>query len=261
VRKDYSGVRTKFFYCFVDALLRWVDITRGIVKPLPGMARKLRLHYPGAIYHAMNRGDRREAIFNGDTDRLLFLDTLAETCEKTDWQVHAWCLMSNHFHLVSPKTAKIVDPVHVASADEDAISYLATVFEFKTDVQPEKPAQKSVGKFLREDRLARFCDNIPKLCLQIVPDRSGVDRSLKRLRPLAESPSPAPDRKSSLHRLLAVNKQQQSVEAGGERQHRYEGRGNDGWLEAPGQEGLTRREGCCVPGDRAAAQCPNRWQS
>jgi putative transposase len=65
------------------------------------MARKLRLQYPGAIYHVMNRGDRREAIFHNDQDRLLFLDTLAEACEKTDWQIHAWCLMNNHFHLVT----------------------------------------------------------------------------------------------------------------------------------------------------------------
>lgn len=64
------------------------------------MARKLRVQYPGAIYHVMNRGDRREAIFEGDEDRILFLDTLAEGCEKTDWQIHAWCLMSNHLHLV-----------------------------------------------------------------------------------------------------------------------------------------------------------------
>jgi hypothetical protein len=64
------------------------------------MARKLRVQYPGAVYHVMNRGDRREPIYADDQDRLLFLDTLAEACEKTDWQVHAWCLMSNHFHLV-----------------------------------------------------------------------------------------------------------------------------------------------------------------
>jgi hypothetical protein len=38
----------------------------------------------------MNRGDRREPIYSDDQDRLLFLDTLAEACEKTDWQVHAW---------------------------------------------------------------------------------------------------------------------------------------------------------------------------
>jgi putative transposase len=64
------------------------------------MARKLRVQYPGAIYHVMNRGDRREPIFHNDKDRELFLDTLGEACAKTDWLVHAWCLMHNHFHLV-----------------------------------------------------------------------------------------------------------------------------------------------------------------
>ena len=64
------------------------------------MARKLRIQYPGAIYHVMNRGDRREAIFADDQDRQRLLETLAEACEKTQWQVHAYCLMSNHFHLV-----------------------------------------------------------------------------------------------------------------------------------------------------------------
>jgi len=59
------------------------------------MARKLRVQYPGAIYHVMNRGDRREAISVDDQDRRLFLDTLGEACEKTDWQIHAWCLMGN----------------------------------------------------------------------------------------------------------------------------------------------------------------------
>ena len=64
------------------------------------MARKLRLEYPGAIYHVMNRGDRRQAIFKHDTDRELFFSTLTEVCDKTRWQVHAYCLMDNHFHLV-----------------------------------------------------------------------------------------------------------------------------------------------------------------
>src|SRR5437016_10793578 len=48
----------------------------------------------------MNRGDHREAIFRSTKDREVFLRTLGQACEKTDWQVHAWCLMSNHFHLV-----------------------------------------------------------------------------------------------------------------------------------------------------------------
>src|SRR5436190_3882473 len=64
------------------------------------MPRKLRIQYPGAIYHVMNRGDRREAIFADDHDRTRFLTTVGEACEKTGWQIHAYCLMSNHLHLV-----------------------------------------------------------------------------------------------------------------------------------------------------------------
>ncbi|MBM3841204.1 MAG: hypothetical protein FJ398_25270 [Verrucomicrobia bacterium] len=48
----------------------------------------------------MNRGDRREEIFHDDRDRELFVATLAEACAKADWQVQAYCLMENHFHLV-----------------------------------------------------------------------------------------------------------------------------------------------------------------
>jgi REP element-mobilizing transposase RayT len=64
------------------------------------MPRKLRLEYAGAIYHVMNRGNRRENIFRDETDRKQFLTTLTEACSKTQWQVHAYCLMRNHFHLV-----------------------------------------------------------------------------------------------------------------------------------------------------------------
>jgi putative transposase len=64
------------------------------------MPRKLRVEYEGAIYHVMNRGDRREPIFKDEKDRELFLETLGQCCAKTDWRVHAYCLMSNHFHLV-----------------------------------------------------------------------------------------------------------------------------------------------------------------
>ncbi len=64
------------------------------------MARKLRIEYPGAIYHVMNRGDRRESIFHDEADRQRFVETLGEACAKTGWQVHAYVLMPNHFHLV-----------------------------------------------------------------------------------------------------------------------------------------------------------------
>ena len=64
------------------------------------MPRPLRIEYAGAIYHVMNRGDRREAIFWDARDRERFLETLGEVCVKTGWEVHAWCLMKNHFHVV-----------------------------------------------------------------------------------------------------------------------------------------------------------------
>jgi len=48
----------------------------------------------------MSRGDRKEDIFHNDVDRQDFLKTLGEACQKTGWQVHAYCLMRNHFHLV-----------------------------------------------------------------------------------------------------------------------------------------------------------------
>jgi REP-associated tyrosine transposase len=64
------------------------------------MARPLRIEYPGAIYHVLSRGDRREAIVKNDADRELFFELLERTCRRTGWQIHAYCLMSNHFHLV-----------------------------------------------------------------------------------------------------------------------------------------------------------------
>jgi REP element-mobilizing transposase RayT len=74
------------------------------------MARKLRVDYEDAIYHVMNRGDRREAIFLDKEDRKRFIATLGEVCVKADWQVHELCLMENHFHLVveTPKPNLVV---------------------------------------------------------------------------------------------------------------------------------------------------------
>src|ERR1043166_429740 len=63
------------------------------------VARSIRIEYPGAFYHVMARGNRREAIFRSDPDRQLFLETLNDACTITGWRVHAWVLMRNHYHL------------------------------------------------------------------------------------------------------------------------------------------------------------------
>lgn len=64
------------------------------------MSRPLRLEFPHALYHITARGDRREAIYDDDLDRRLFLDILADTVADFNWLVHAYCLMSNHYHLL-----------------------------------------------------------------------------------------------------------------------------------------------------------------
>ena len=64
------------------------------------MARPLRIEFSGALYHVTSRGDRREPIFEDNEDRVLFLGTLAEGVERFNWVCHAYCLMTNHYHLV-----------------------------------------------------------------------------------------------------------------------------------------------------------------
>lgn len=64
------------------------------------MPRALRNEIPGACYHVLCRGDRREPIVQADTDRELFLQTLGEAYGKTGWRIHAYVLMPNHYHLL-----------------------------------------------------------------------------------------------------------------------------------------------------------------
>lgn len=60
----------------------------------------MRIQYPGAVYHVMARGNHGQEIFQDDRDRQCFLETLGEACEKTGWRIHAYVLMSNHYHLL-----------------------------------------------------------------------------------------------------------------------------------------------------------------
>ncbi len=64
------------------------------------MARKARVEFPGAVYHVLDRGDRREPIFRDDEDRRRFLATVGEVCARTGWRMHAFVLMGNHYHFM-----------------------------------------------------------------------------------------------------------------------------------------------------------------
>jgi putative transposase len=63
------------------------------------MARKPRVHYPGALYHAMLRGNAGQIIFHDDQDRTRFLLLIQEGIERFGHHIHAFCLMGTHVHL------------------------------------------------------------------------------------------------------------------------------------------------------------------
>jgi len=64
------------------------------------MPRPLRIQFPGAVYHVMNRGNGRQAIFEDATDARRFMALLEEIAAPLGWRFHAYCLMTNHYHLV-----------------------------------------------------------------------------------------------------------------------------------------------------------------
>jgi len=64
------------------------------------MARPLRVEYPGAYYHVINRGNAGENIFIDERDREKFLEYLAKGTERFITKIHTYCLMSNHYHLL-----------------------------------------------------------------------------------------------------------------------------------------------------------------
>ncbi len=64
------------------------------------MARPLRIEFDGALYHITARGNAQQDIYLTDDDREQFLEILQRVNDRHQWQCHAYCLMSNHYHLL-----------------------------------------------------------------------------------------------------------------------------------------------------------------
>ncbi len=64
------------------------------------MPRPVRIEYPQACYHVMNRGRQRQQIFHSPTYYHAFLETLADAHERFGVVIHGYCLMGNHYHLL-----------------------------------------------------------------------------------------------------------------------------------------------------------------
>jgi len=70
------------------------------------MARKPRIEFAGACYHVLNRGNYRRDLFETAGAAQAFVDCLGETCERMGWQVHAYCLLRNHYHFGAGDAAR-----------------------------------------------------------------------------------------------------------------------------------------------------------
>ena len=65
------------------------------------MTRPLRIEYKDAYYHVMSRGRARQFIFHGDIYYEKFMQCLEQAHQRFDIEVHAFCLMGNHYHFIA----------------------------------------------------------------------------------------------------------------------------------------------------------------
>jgi putative transposase len=64
------------------------------------MPRQARLDAPGTLHHVMVRGIEKREMVNDGRDRQAFVDRLGEVAGSTATAIYAWCLMSNHAHIL-----------------------------------------------------------------------------------------------------------------------------------------------------------------
>lgn len=81
------------------------------------MPRRPRQDFPGAIHHVSIRGLHESAIYSNDADRRVFLAMLGQTVRRHEWQLHAYCLMTTHYHLlVHTPQPTLADGMHDLNA-------------------------------------------------------------------------------------------------------------------------------------------------
>jgi len=124
------------------------------------MARKPRIHYPGALYHVTLRGNNRQDIFYRDSDRPLWESILTTALARYKASVHAYCWMDNHMHLIA-RVAK--EPL------ASTIRYAASQYSRKINLREQRTGhlfERRHGAYLVEDDshfkgLIRYIHNNP----------------------------------------------------------------------------------------------------
>lgn len=102
------------------------------------MARPLRIEFPGALYHVMARGHRREPIYDDERDRSTFNELLAEVVDRYNWRCYAYCQMTNHYHLV----IRTIDPNLSAG-----MRYLNGVYTQRSNLRHKRVGHVFQGRY------------------------------------------------------------------------------------------------------------------
>lgn len=129
------------------------------------MARRLRIQFPGARYHVINRGNLQHDIFATDGARRAFIAVMGEACEKFAWRMHAYTVMRNHYHLgVETPEPNLVAGMH----------WLQSTFAIRLTRFHGQHGHVFQGRYqsllVQDDvHLARVCDYI-----HLNPVRAGV---------------------------------------------------------------------------------------
>lgn len=92
------------------------------------MPRATRIHFPGAVFHVISRGNDQQNIFHDDSDWRVFLRVLSRVKENTGYKLYAYCLMSNHFHLLLE-----VNRTSLSAIMQSALTQYSRYFNDKRD--------------------------------------------------------------------------------------------------------------------------------
>jgi REP element-mobilizing transposase RayT len=149
------------------------------------MARKIRIEYAGAAYHVMARGNQGRDIYTDDSDRKLWLQTLAEATEKTGWRIHAWVMMSNHYHLLleTPEPNLVAGMKWFQGAYTQRYSYSSRHGLFGHLYQGRYKAlvERRKGQSRKAEMTASGCSPVAKPCRLSLPLKRATPRNTARL--------------------------------------------------------------------------------
>lgn len=102
------------------------------------MPRQPRIEFPGACYHIMARGNRKEFIFRQDKIKMLLIKTLGEAATRYGWRVHAYSVMDNHYHFL----LETPEPNLVAG-----MTWFQTAFTVRCNHQTEQSGHVFEGRY------------------------------------------------------------------------------------------------------------------